>query len=891
MTTGLPLADIEDNSGTTTATWCDPSDTIRPIQPLTGGWRFRQDDELIGAEDPDFNDKGWQMVSVPHSWNRVGYYVSEQQIEHAPPSHINLHQGVGWYRLSFVPDAAFGNKKAWLQFDAASRSATVWLNGVLLGHHAGGFSRFRFDASAVLRIKEPNILVVKVDNSAPRAGHPNGDILPLAGDFFVHGGLYRPVCLVGTSSVHLEMLDFGSSGIYAETRSVHHGAATIAVRSLLRNSTSNSVSVVVTTQLVDAEGNIAAKQSRLASMHAGDGCALEHELTIAQARLWQGISDPYLYRLIVECCTEEGEVLDLVAQQFGVRQVGFDPERGFILNGSPHRLKGISLHQDRAGKGWAVNAADIAADIDMILEAGANSIRLGHYQHGSTIHQLADRHGLILWAEIPLVTIWMLGETQQEASSELMNNARQQLRELIRQNYNHASIVTWGIANEVDFGSVLPGMFKGNRGASDPTAMLEELSALAQAEDPTRPTTQANACEGRFPNDDGIPIVAPTTDLVGLNRYFGWYYGAISDLGPHLDAIRQRRPWQPLAVSEYGGGGAVTIHSDNPLGGPPDSRGRLQPEEYMTYVHEATWAVLASKAYLWGSWVWSGFDFATTVRREGDADDLNTKGLVTYDRKIRKDAFFFYKANWSSAPTVHITGRRYVDRAYRVNDLRVYSNADRTSLTVNGRPLGMRAVGALKTCVWEAVELDIGDNVIVATGHFPDGPREDRIVLEVSGRTATEVRIDCGALVAAAAQSGRFGSDSFFDGGRAGTTTKPADYGRARVTAPIANTADPEVAATFREGHFRYSIPVSEGRHEITLTFLEPLAGRGERRFDVLVNGKLALESIDIAAEANGKMVVVKRTVSATARNGKLDLHFRPLQGDAIVNAIEVVRC
>lgn len=701
-------------------------------------------------------------------------------------------------------------------------------------------------------------------------------------------GAHRPASLIATDDVHIDMLDHGGPGVYATTRSVQAGTAILAVRALLRNDSKRAVRSIARVKLIDALGNIVAERSVSLTLPAGKTIPVEQELVVENARLWQGVADLYLYRLVVDVQGHEGKLRDRLEQGFGIRQMTFDPERGVFLNGMPYRLNGVGLHQDIEGKGWAMSEADIAADIELIRELGANSIRLTHYQYGPTIHELADRYGLLLWDEIPLVSVWTLGFSHKEAAPALIANARQQLRELIRQNFNHPSVAVWGIANEVDFGASLPAFLTGNQGTPDPLPLLRELNALAKAEDPSRPT-QANCCEGRlFASNVDIPIVAPVTDLSGVNRYFGWYYGAPADLGPHLDGIRQARPEQPLAVTEYGAGGSTTIHSDNPLGGRPDSRGRRQPEEYMSYIQEEALKTLSSKAYLWGTWLWNSVDFATTVRREGDANDINTKGLVTYDRKIRKGAFYFYKANWSDAPTVHLNGRRYENRSYRVNDLRVYTNARETMLTLNGKPLGVRADCPLKTCVWENVKLDIGENVIIATGRFAGEERQDRIVLHVSARVATEVRIDSGALVAGNAGAVRFGSDAFFIGGKPGTVVKPADYGKSEVTRPIAGALQPEVASTFREGAFRYRIPLSDGRHTVTLTFIEPAGKPGERRFDVIAGGRTVIGDLDIATAAGAPMTELRRSFPVSVRGGMLDLEFRPRVGNAIVSAIEV---
>jgi beta-galactosidase len=640
--------------------------------PLSDGWRFTQDDTLAGAQAAAFDDTAWASVSVPHTWNRAGHYLSPGPHLNTPAT-LNTIQGVGWYRLAFTAPAAIKGKAAWLQFDAASRKASVWLNGVHLGDHTGGFSRFRLDASQAIKPGQSNLLVVRVDSSRPVAGGPTADTLPLGGDFFVHGGLYRAVSLVTTDKAHFDMLDFGGPGIYAQTTSIAGANATVSVRSRLRNDAPRAAKLVLTTQLVDAAGAVAAQVVSPLSLGAGKSAEIQQDLALTKARLWQGVEDPYLYRLKSVIKDTRGQVVDSLDQGFGVRQIHIDPDKGLILNGKAVRLHGVGYHQDREGKGWAVSQADIAEDMAIIREMGANTIRLTHYQHGAAIHELADRYGLILWDEIPFVSVMTLAADQVAPTPGLVADAKQQLQELIRQNYNHASVAVWGIANEVDLRGTPPSFMGAAKIVQrDPLPLLEDLQALAKSEDPTRPTTQATCCEGLQPN---APEVAAITDVSGANRYFGWYYTPSELLGPALDALRKKRPDKPLSVSEYGAGGASAstpmIRSaarSTPLVAP-------SPKNTRAFVHEKNWAILASKPYLWASWLWNSFDFATGDRHEGDGESINTKGLVTYDRQVKKDAFYFYKANWSAAPSLHITGRRYVDRAYPVTDVRVYSNA------------------------------------------------------------------------------------------------------------------------------------------------------------------------------------------------------------------------
>ena len=873
--------------------------TERSVVPLAQGWEFKRGGEVdpaqvaqaAGSQAAGSQAAGsWEAVSVPHTWNRVGYYVPNPQTHLNRAETVDKYQGVGWYRMTFTPDASFNGKRAWLQFDAASRTAEVWLNGQKIGEHKGGFSRFRLDATKAMRFGQANTLLVKVDNTQPAEGSSTADILPLAGDFFVHGGLYRPVSMIATNAVHVDMLDSGGSGIFATTKSIDATGAKVDVRVRIANDGSKTEAVNAVVSLVDADGKTVATQTRRISLRANGASETVQTLSVNAPHLWNGVADPYLHRLVVEIASPSGVVLDRVDQAFGIREMRADPARGFLLNGKPLRLHGVGYHQDREGKGWAVSPADIEQDFTIMREMGVNTIRLTHYQHGQVIHDLADRYGMVLWDEIPLVSKWTQGDAM-SASPALRDDARQQLRELIRQNGNHASVFSWGIANEVDFGTSIPAFITAKSGiAPDPMALLHDLGALAKAEDPSRATALATCCERDLGPKSDVPITATAADLGGANRYFGWYYGAPGDLGPHLDELRAKRPNQPLSVTEYGAGGATTIHTDNPLGGKVDQRGRNQPEEYESYIHETAWATLAAKPYLWATWLWNSFDFATTVRREGDAIDVNTKGLVTYDRAIRKDAYYFYKANWTATPTVHVNGRRYVDRAYPAADVRVYSNAPRTDLLVNGRVVGTLAACPERICVWSNVALAAGVNRVVARGVFPTGVVEDAIEWQVAADASRAVRIDSGALVAPEIAGKRYGSDAFFEGGKFGEINAWSGYGPRPEKKVVAGTIEGAVAETYREGRFGYRVPLANGRYTVDMTFVEPSLAAGARQFDVTANGKRAIVALDVAAVAGGPLKSVTRRIVVQVTGGMLDLQFVPVRGDAIVSGIEITR-
>jgi beta-galactosidase len=461
---------------------------------------------------------------------------------------------------------------------------------------------------------------------------------------------------------------------------------------------------------------------------------------------------------------------------------------------------------------------------------------------------------------------------------------------LIRQNQNHPSVAIWGIANEVDFGNSLPAFITGRKDGkvADPLPLLTELNALAKATDPSRPTSLATCCEGRlFASDVTVPDVSQVADLGGANRYFGWYFGKAEDLGPHLDSLRGKRPDQPLSLTEYGAGSAVSMHTDNILGGPIDSRGRPQPEEYANYIHEVALAQIESRPYLYASWLWNSFDFATTIRAEGDAQDINTKGLVTYDRSIRKDAFYLYKANWSKQPTVHIVGRRYTNRAYATTDVKVYSNASSTELMLNGKSVGKLSNCPQNTCVWKDVRLAGGHNEINAQGAFADTVVRDQVEWQLPTDALDRVAVDTGAILAAKGHWAVTGSDHFFQGGDARSLDAPADYGKPAQPVAIAGSSARDVLATFREGDFSYRIPMPKGRYQVRLWFTLP-AGVNEKQFDVFVGGKAAVRKVSRGnVEAGAVAISHDHTTHST---GTIDLKFRSRRDKAMVSLIEITK-
>ncbi|MET0247403.1 MAG: glycoside hydrolase family 2 TIM barrel-domain containing protein, partial [Sphingomonas sp.] len=427
----------------------------RQVTSLTEGWRFRFGGDATGVTDPTFDDSGWEQVALPHSWNRLGEYQPTRSAD------SNLAQGVGWYRLAFTAPPRDKGQRQVIQFDGVGAVAEVWVNGVRVGGHAGAFSIFRFDITDQLRAGAPNLIVVKADNSKPAPGSATADVIPLGGDFFVHGGIYRGVSLLTVDAAQFDTLDHGGPGIYLSTPQVTDAAASVAVLARLRNAGPGRRRLTVNTRILDAGGAPVATDSAPATLGANATLEVRRSLTLARPRLWQGRQDPYLYRVVAEL-VDKGRVIDRVEQPLGVRTFAFDPARGFILNGKPTRLHGASRHQDRQGKGWALSPQDHAEDMAIMAEMGVNTVRHAHYQHAQEWSDEADKAGMVVKAELPFVHQSSIVDGPPTAA--LVANARAQLLELIRQNYNHPSIMIWSVGNEIDIGAAINALRKGGKG-------------------------------------------------------------------------------------------------------------------------------------------------------------------------------------------------------------------------------------------------------------------------------------------------------------------------------------------------------------------------------------------------------------------------------------------
>jgi len=642
------------------------SDSAPCRQTLTfaADWLFHKGDDSA-ASAAGFDDSTWQRVALPHTWNATD----------GQDGGNDYHRGPCWYRLRFVLPPGSTGQRCFLRFGAASLVAEVFLNGQRLGEHRGGFTAFCFEVTSHLQTDGVNVLAVRVDNSQCE------DVAPWSADFTMFGGLYRDVQLIITGPTCISPLDHASSGVYVKQAQVSAERAELEVAThLLNGRDARPVTVVV--ELLDGAGLIVQRSEGSLPLESDTQNVNLQTLAIEKPRLW-----PQLYQARVHLRSADA-VIDEVTVPVGLRFLRADPRRGLLVNGNPVRLHGVNCHQDRMDKGWAISPADVRSDFALIREIGCNAVRLAHYPHSSLTYAMCDELGLAVWAEIPLVN-------RVFDTPEFRANCRRQLVEMIRQNYNHPSIFFWGIHNEVT-APWEPG--------PDPAPLVRELVDLARQEDPTRLTV----CAATDPRDHAANW---QTDLVAFNRYFGWYGGEPEEIGAWLDDTHAQHPEHLLGISEYGAGASIAHHELPPT--KPKHDGEWHPEVWQAHLHEVHWHALHDRPYVWGTFIWNMFDFASDARREGDATGRNDKGLVTYDRRTRKDAFFFYKAQWSKDPFVHITSRRFTPRKQRETIVRVYTNQKRVELSVNGQSLGQEDSNQ-GVVEWPDVQLDIGSNAIRA---------------------------------------------------------------------------------------------------------------------------------------------------------------------------------
>ena len=642
----------------------------RKVESFNSGWSFKKApaEKELAINAPKW-DKGWSEVEIPHTWNAKDMQVQAN----------SFYEGAAYYKKQYFFPAELKDKRVFLRFEGVGSCAEVFVNGMLATSHKGGYSAFACEISPLLKAGEENEIIVKADNKS------RPDVIPVNHNLFgVYGGIYRPVWLVVTEPYNISVTDCASPGVYITQKNVSKKQADVKVKVKLDNGTLQPVPVTLQNTIYDQEGKQVATHSQSFELSAQGEQAYESSFTIKKPTLWQGRENPYLYK-VVSRLIKDGQVIDEMVQPLGLRKYEIVAGKGFYLNGEKYPMYGVTRHQDWWGLGSALKNENHDFDLATIMDVGATTVRFAHYQQSDYLYSRCDSLGLIIWAEIPFVN----RVTGQEAE-----NCRNQLREMIRQSFNHPSIYVWGLHNEV---------YQPHQYTKELTQSLHDL---AKTEDPDRYTVSVN---GYGHMEHPVNLVA---DIQGMNRYFGWYEKKIQDIKPWVENLEKEYPHQKLMLTEYGADANLN-HQTEYLGDALNWTKEFYPETFATKTHEYQWSVIAAHPYIIASYLWNTFDFCAPMWVRGGVPARNMKGLVTFDRKIKKDSYFWYKANWSKEPVLYLTQRRNWDREKKETSVTVYSNIGTPKVYLNGKELtGIREGYTPVHYIIDNITLDMGKNIV-----------------------------------------------------------------------------------------------------------------------------------------------------------------------------------
>lgn len=652
--------------------WGGTALSAREVTAFNDGWEFKKgpfsDEPMKSASQWNGN---WEKVRIPHTWNAQDMQLKTN----------SFYAGEAYYRKKYHFPREMQGKRVYLRFEGVGSCAEVYVNGYLAGTHKGAYSAFACEISGQVRYGEDNEIIVKADNRA------RPDVIPVNHSLFgVYGGIYRPVWLVVTEPCNIIVTDYASPGVYITQKNVSAKSAEVSVKVKLDNATLAPVPLVLENAIYDRNGRLVKKQTRAVELTPQGVQSFTTDFSLRNPHLWQGREDPYLYK-VVSRLMQDGRVIDEVVQPLGLRRYEIVAGKGFYLNGKKYPMYGVTRHQDWWGLGSALTNREHDADLAAIMDVGATTVRFAHYQQSDYLYSRCDTLGLIIWAEIPFVN---------RVTGQEWENAHRQMRELVRQSFNHPSIYIWGMHNEVYH----PHGYT--------AALTQSLHDLCKTEDPDRYTVAVNGYgHAEHP-------VNQNTDVQGMNRYFGWYEKKIQDILPWVEKMEKEYPWQKLMLTEYGADANIG-HQTEYLGDALNWGKPFYPETFQTKTHEYQWSVIAAHPYIIASYLWNMFDFAVPMWERGGIPARNLKGMITFDRKTKKDSYFWYKANWSKDPVLYLTQRRNTDREKKETSVTVYSNIGTPKVYLNGTELkGIRKGYTDVHYVFDKVTLNQGKNSLKA---------------------------------------------------------------------------------------------------------------------------------------------------------------------------------
>lgn len=668
----------------------------REVTSFNDGWEFKKGpfakDAMQAAQKWNAD---WQAVTVPHTWN-----ADDMQKKVS-----DFYEGVAYYRKKCTFPESLEGKRIFLRFEGVGSCAEVYVNGYLVGTHKGAYSAFVCEIGAQVKLGKENEIVVKADNTA------RPDVIPVNHILFgVYGGIYRPVWLVVTEPCNIVVNDHASPGVYITQKNVSKKSAEVTVKVKVDNATMAPAPLVLENAVYDRAGKLVKKHSQSFDLTPQGVQNYSSHFKLSNPHLWQGREDPYLYK-VVSRLVQNGRVIDEVVQPLGLRKYEAVAGQGFYLNGKKYPMYGVTRHQDWWGLGSALTNKEHDFDLAQIMDIGATTVRFAHYQQSDYFYSRCDTLGLIIWAEIPFVN---------RVTGQEWDNAHQQMRELVRQSFNHPSIYVWGIHNEVYH----PHGYT--------ASLTQSIHDLCKLEDPDRYTVSVNGYgHAEHP-------VNQNADIQGMNRYFGWYERKIQDIVPWIEKMEKEYPWQRLMLTEYGADANIS-HQTEILGDALNWTSPFYPETFQTKTHEYQWSIIAQHPYILASYLWNMFDFAVPTSKRGSMAARNMKGLMTFDRKTKKDSYFWYKANWSKDPVLYLTQRRNALREKKETSVTVYSNIGTPKVYLNGRELtGVRKGYTDVHYIFDNVLLDDGKNLLKAVVSHQGKEYADEIEWNYNGECNRE---------------------------------------------------------------------------------------------------------------------------------------------------------
>jgi beta-galactosidase len=865
----------------------------RDKESINESWKQFTGD-VAGAEKVDFNDAVWQTVNLPHTWNAVDAYTQKK-----------YHRGIGWYRNNLLITNKYAGKKLFIHFEGVFLKADVYVNGKFVGEHKGGYTAFAFDISNYVTIPGKNNIAIKVDNSKDM------DLPPISGDYTLFGGIYRDVYLISTNQIHFDEMNLGSSGVFIETPLVNDKMATVKVSGTITNQSTENKNVIILSKVIDKAGVVVSELKTKLKLAAGTNSNFEQlSEKIVKPNLWS-TENPYLYTVQTSILSDDKTqtVIDCKNHSLGFRWFSFNADSGFYLNGKYLKLIGASRHQDYMGLGNALDNDLQRRDVELLKAMGGNFIRVSHYPQDPTIVEMCDKLGIVVWEETPL------GNTFYE-NEALKATCVSSLKEMIRQHYNHPSIIIWGYMNEVGLGTAKMADKEKKKEIFEITAKFAKvLDSIVHAEDKNRLSTMAfNSGGNNYYKDYGLQ---PLPNVIGWNTYYGWYKGAFPNFGSFMDKVHSESPEMKCIVSEYGAGSDQRLHS-------------LNPEqfdfsiEWQQLYHESYLNQIFSRKYIAGAAVWNLIDFCAAGRQES-MPRINNKGLL-YNNRTPKDVYYLYQAWLLKTPVIHIASRDWQIRKSiqtSPNDttvtqpIKIYSNLDQVELFVNGISNGIQSVNK-GVAVWNVAFVN-GKNSLIAKGVNANKNNEDAmqidfeilpLILNQNKSKTFELAVNIGIncffidpinnitwLPDQPYKSGSFG----YVGGE----IYRAGEGKIGHQSEVYQTRNVPLYQTFRYGLSDYKFDVADGEYEVELHFADlgskssktvydvgdsEEKGKETSQFNVMLNGNKVLEDFCPATQY-GSLNAVYKTFVVQAKDLKgITVSFEKEQGNTFINAIKVRR-